>query len=396
MKKNSIIASVLALMLTFNLNTPVFATGAFTDDFTLEDNIAIFRAVFSVTDVPDSVLLPGNDAPETVALAKSIVGSETDQYKQLKLIHIWVTCNISYDMDVYTNRSVNGVTYQDALVTRRGVCRDIACAEVLLARAVGIRSLLVSGAINDASTGYKFSGHEWCASLIDGRWVVDEPTWDVQYFYYQSTGSKVATNIPLNSYFDASFEKLAVDHFGPSIGGISWDDATKTAHNPYAGMRAQEEMRAALPTTAMATPTSSTVYVDGKAVKFDAYNINGTNYFKLRDVAYALKDTEKAFDVVWRQDLGAIMIDPMSYTGYYHTDGSEMKPGDGQAKQATLTTAKVYCGTMRDADKFFTIYNIGGNNYFQLRQLGQACHFNVTWDGDRNAIIIDTNSEYIG
>lgn len=102
MKKNSITASILALMLMLNLSMPAFATGAFTDDFTLEDNIAIFRAVFSVTDVPDSVLLPGNDDPNTVALAKSIIGSETDQYKQLKLIHTWVSTNIAYDMELTT------------------------------------------------------------------------------------------------------------------------------------------------------------------------------------------------------------------------------------------------------------------------------------------------------
>lgn len=300
-------------------------------------------------------------------------------------------------MDMYTNQSVNGLTYQDALVTRHGVCFDIARAEMWLARAVGIRSTLVSGAIND-SRGTQFFSHEWCASLIGGRWVVDEPTWDVQYNYYASTGSKVATNAPLNSYFDASFERLAVDHFGPCLGDIEYDPTTGTVINPYAGMRAQEEARAAIPTSATATPTSSTVYVDGKAVKFDAYNINGTNYFKLRDVAYALKDTKKAFDVVWRQDLGVIAIDSLSYVGYYHTDGSEMKPGDGKVKQATLTTSKLWCTGMRDeeAARFFIIYNIGGSNYFQLRQLGQACHFNVTWDGARNAIIIDTSSDYIG
>jgi len=38
-----------------------------------------------------------------------------------------------------------------------------------------------------------------------------------------------------------------------------------------------------------AKPTSSTVLVNGKSVAFDAYNIGGNNYFKLRDIG-------KAFD----------------------------------------------------------------------------------------------------
>jgi hypothetical protein len=40
-----------------------------------------------------------------------------------------------------------------------------------------------------------------------------------------------------------------------------------------------------------ASPTSSTVLVNGKNVAFDAYNINGNNYFKLRDLAYTLNGT---------------------------------------------------------------------------------------------------------
>ena len=48
-----------------------------------------------------------------------------------------------------------------------------------------------------------------------------------------------------------------------------------------------------------ATPTSSTVLVDGQAISFDAYNIEGNNYFKLRDLAYVLSGTDKQFEVSW-------------------------------------------------------------------------------------------------
>ena len=37
-----------------------------------------------------------------------------------------------------------------------------------------------------------------------------------------------------------------------------------------------------------AAPTASKVMVDGNNVSFDAYNIGGNNYFKLRDVAKVL------------------------------------------------------------------------------------------------------------
>lgn len=46
--------------------------------------------------------------------------------------------------------------------------------------------------------------------------------------------------------------------------------------------------------TITAKPTSSTVLINGKSFSFEAYNINGSNYFKLRDIAKALNDTENS------------------------------------------------------------------------------------------------------
>ena len=48
-----------------------------------------------------------------------------------------------------------------------------------------------------------------------------------------------------------------------------------------------------------ANPNSSAVLVNGENVAFDAYTIDGSNYFKLRDLAYVLNGTEKQFAVGW-------------------------------------------------------------------------------------------------
>ncbi|MEG0798795.1 MAG: WG repeat-containing protein, partial [Acidaminococcaceae bacterium] len=53
------------------------------------------------------------------------------------------------------------------------------------------------------------------------------------------------------------------------------------------------------PTTVTAISSAQKVTVNGKDVAFDAYNINGNNYFKLRDLAFALSGSEKQFDVGW-------------------------------------------------------------------------------------------------
>ena len=38
-------------------------------------------------------------------------------------------------------------------------------------------------------------------------------------------------------------------------------------------------------------------------------------------------------------------------------------------------------------------YNIGGNNYVKLRDIGKAVNFNVYWD---NGVQIDSNADYTG
>jgi len=43
----------------------------------------------------------------------------------------------------------------------------------------------------------------------------------------------------------------------------------------------------------------------------------------------------------------------------------------------------------------FEAYNIGGNNYFKLRDIAQAFDIGVTWDGATNTVGIDTTISYV-
>ena len=50
---------------------------------------------------------------------------------------------------------------------------------------------------------------------------------------------------------------------------------------------------------------------------------------------------------------------------------------------------------MKDgAEVQLTAYNIGGNNYFKLRDIGAAFDFGVEWDGAQNSIVIDPTKSY--
>ena len=135
-------------------------------------------------------------------------------------------------------------------------------------------------------------------------------------------------------------------------------------------------------------PTASTVLVNGANVAFDAYNINGANYFKLRDLAMALNGSAKQFEVSWDATANAIsLISGQPYTAV----GGELAVGNGNVESFRPTDSKIL---LNGAEVALEAYNIGGNNYFKLRDLGSAFDFGVDWDGANNTVVIDTSKGY--
>ncbi len=151
----------------------------------------------------------------------------------------------------------------------------------------------------------------------------------------------------------------------------------KPAEKPAAQAAAQDK-------GITATPTNSKVLVNGTAIEFDAYTINGNNYFKLRDVAQVVSGSAKQFDVTW--DGGKNAINLISGQAYA-TAGGALEKGDGTAKKAEANTSAIY---KDGAAVTLAAYTINGNNFFKLRDLGEAFGFDVAWDSANNAITIDT------
>jgi len=136
-----------------------------------------------------------------------------------------------------------------------------------------------------------------------------------------------------------------------------------------------------------ATKTSSAVMVNGKEVKFEAYNINNNNYFKLRDIAKALNGSEKQFEVTLDGAKNAINL----LTGKAYTVvGGELEVGKSNKLNVRNTDSRIYVDGIEVSMK---AYNINDNNYFKLRDLGEFIGFNVDWDGANNRVLISTNQE---
>ena len=138
-----------------------------------------------------------------------------------------------------------------------------------------------------------------------------------------------------------------------------------------------------------AIPTSSRVLVDGTDVSFEAYNINGNNYFKLRDLAKVISESEKQFQVGWDSVANAIQL--TSNKSYTTVGGELALSGNTQNRSATATTSKLYVDGKAIS---LTAYNIGGNNYFKLRDVGKTFNFGIGYDNATKVITIDAPLDY--
>ena len=141
--------------------------------------------------------------------------------------------------------------------------------------------------------------------------------------------------------------------------------------------------------TVTASPTNSKITIDGVEVKFEAYNINGNNYFKLRDIAYSLTDTQKRFSVNWDMETNSANL---VLGEEYVSVGGEMSVGNGEAKQAMLSETNIL---LNGKEIYPTAYMIDYNNYFKLRDLGMALNFGVNWNQETQTVEIETDFKYI-
>ena len=124
--------------------------------------------------------------------------------------------------------------------------------------------------------------------------------------------------------------------------------------------------------------------VNGNTVACEKYNIDGSNYFKLRDLAYLLNGTGSQFDVGWNAQKSVVSITTNS--PYTTPNGHELELGADKSGTAQLSAQTIQIDGKTRAD--LTVYNIGGSNFFKLRELGDALGFDVDYISATNTAAI--------
>ena len=130
--------------------------------------------------------------------------------------------------------------------------------------------------------------------------------------------------------------------------------------------------------------TTQKVKLDGKDVVIYGYNIDGYNYFKLRDLAAVLKDTKAKFGVEYK-DAMVTLTKGADYK-VAETDQKEVKA----MSKGMLTNDKVMVG---DKALTATAYKVDDSNYYKLRDLGEALGFGVDYDKATNSVLLMSEKE---
>lgn len=125
--------------------------------------------------------------------------------------------------------------------------------------------------------------------------------------------------------------------------------------------------------------TNQKVKLDGKDVVISGYNIDGYNYFKLRDLAAVLKDSQAKFGVDYKD--GVVTL---TKAADYKVVESDQKPVKAESK-GTLTNDKVLVG---DKTLTATAYKIDDLNYYKLRDLGKELGFGVGYDEATKSVLL--------
>ena len=148
----------------------------------------------------------------------------------------------------------------------------------------------------------------------------------------------------------------------------------------------QTDLPVARATALKIVPSTHHVEVNGEAVNPQAYNIDGYNYFKLRDLAYLLNGTTMSFNVTWDSSKNAVnLISGQAYT----VVGGEMTVASTTSLRVQESTSKVLLDGSGVSIKG---YNINGNNYYKIADVSSAIGFTAAYESTTKTVQIKTPS----
>lgn len=263
-----------------------------------------------------------------------------------------------------------------------------------------LREMVSTGTVEVGSHTYNLHNASYGGNLSpDGIDGVTRRPGETESAYRQRVGGDLQKSIELIRqytgqarvwYFSYPFGaydpwmETLLEESGIYVSTLTYGDMANISWSlqkmPRYGIRMDNPVSALLQQTDTATPAQAAVSVNGQAHTLAAYNIDGNNYVRVRDVAALLKDTASGFDVQWNE--GLFQVELASFTPYtpLGTENAPL-PAGGRTVQSILEPTAAD-GTLH----MVAAYNIDGCTFYKLRSLGELCGFTVGWDEQTQAV----------
>lgn len=132
-----------------------------------------------------------------------------------------------------------------------------------------------------------------------------------------------------------------------------------------------------------ANVSTAMLRINGGIYTLNGYNVNDSNYFRVRDVAMLLRNTSAKFNVEWDEETDGIRIIPGAD---YVQIGGELSNDTAQTLNVLENSTPIY---VNDKQTAITSYNINGSAYFKIRDIANAAGFEIGWDEESQTIVID-------
>lgn len=106
--------------------------------------------------------------------------------EKVRAIWIWITNNISYDVDGYFTGSITTYDWNEVFTKRKEVCSGYSSLFKKMCDIAGVRCEVIIGfakgyGYDVASTSIYGSNHAWNAVYIDNKWFLIDSTWGAGY-----------------------------------------------------------------------------------------------------------------------------------------------------------------------------------------------------------------------
>lgn len=128
---------------------------------------------------------------------------------------------------------------------------------------------------------------------------------------------------------------------------------------------------------------------NGRSECFDVpmYSIEGSNYIKLRDLAVLMDETVVSFECTWNGERETVEL--TSGMRYTRTGGEWTALADGPEVKASPVSV-----LLNGEPVLLSGYNLNNNNFYKLRDLGQALDVAVYWDHTAERAVINTGASH--